>query len=105
MGQVCDTVFRLSPGATIAGSTTDFFTAITLTQSVPKVITFTVSLDTATKLFLRENSVNMPFNNDTNLTANALYTFSFVAYPDVAYTFRAGAACTIQHFIGIQSLE
>jgi len=106
MGNICDGVIKVAPGTSIANSTTDFFTAKSFPVNA-KIITFTVVLDTATTLSLRDatNGSNFTFLAGANLVANAAYTFTFVADPALTYTFRSGAACTVKHMYGVASLE
>ena len=104
MAQECDLFFRVAPATAIADSTTSFFTA----KSVPvgsRVVTISVSLDTATKLYARLNGTNCVMNADTNLAANALYTFSLVISGADTLTFRAGAACAVNYMVITTGME
>src|SRR6266403_2285847 len=98
MGQICDVIGRVAPATAIAGATTDFFAAALSGNVSGKVMTVSVSLDAGVKLNLRVNGVNMPFNSDVALVANALYTFSFMANGTDTFNFRAGGACNVNYF-------
>ena len=104
MAQECDLFFRVAPATAIAGSTTDFFTAKGISVG-SRVITLSVSLDTATKLYARLNGTNCVMNADANLAANALYTFSFVMSGADTLTFRAGAACVVNYMVITTGME
>lgn len=104
MGQTCDTFQRLDTATAIANSTTDFFTA--LAPPLPgRVLTVSVSLDTAVKLYVRINGVNNVLNGDVALVANAMYTFSMITDPKYTYTFRSSAACGVNFFAAVLSME
>jgi hypothetical protein len=103
MGVTCDLIINVGPALAIANSTTDFG-AFTGTNP-GKVVTFSVSLDTSVKLYIRTNGVNSVLNNDTALTANAWYTFSIIVRSGSSYTFRTSAACTVNDMVGVASLE
>lgn len=96
--------FRVAPATAIAGSTTDFFTAVTPAGGA-RVLSFSVSLDTGVKLYARLNGVNCVLNSDTALTANALYTFTIIVSGADTITFRASAACGVNYMVGVVSLE
>jgi hypothetical protein len=102
----CNLLFRVTPATAIANNTTDFFTALSLPSSTgSRIVTVSVALDTAVKLYARLNATNQVLNNDTALTANALYTFSFIMSGSDTLTFRVSAACAVNYMVGVTSLE
>lgn len=104
MGSECTLFARVTPGGSIAGSSTDFFT-VKSTGTGSRIVTISVSLSGGVKLYARLNGTNCVMNSDTALTADALYTFSLVVSGSDTLTFRASAACTCNYFVAITSIE
>jgi len=105
-GEQFDHLAKVTPGAanaTNAGTTVTFdgtVTSFTLPNGGgPNVVNLTVSLATSVKLYVTVNSVNMPLNVDTALVAGALYTFSFIAVPNLEFSFTLAGASVINYFV------
>lgn len=104
MAQECDLVFAATAAQAIAGNTTDFMTTYS-TLKGSRVITLSVALTAGVKLYARLNGVNCVMNADTALTADALYTFSFIVSGNTTINFRASGACAITYMVVTSGLE
>lgn len=96
-------VMRVSPGTAYTTGNDVGSTTVTLADGGPMVVSITTVVSTAAKLLLRINSTNFTFNTDTALTADALYTFSFIGHPNDTFSFRFDTNCTIRYFVVAKS--
>jgi hypothetical protein len=102
----CNLLFKVPAATAIASNAVDFFAALALQSGTgSRIVSFSVSLDTSVKLYARISGVNLVMNNDVALTANALYTFSFILNGADTITFRASAACAVNYCVGITNIE
>lgn len=110
-GEQFDHLARVTPGgagATYVSGNVAFdstATTFTIADGGPRVINLSVSVATSRALSLRVNSVNMPFNGGTALTAGALYTFSFIGHPLDTFSFQLDGASTINYFVVTMSRQ
>lgn len=105
-GEQFDHLAKVTPGAanaTNAGTVVSFDGSVTSfmmpNAGGPQVVNLSVSLASSVKLYVTVNSVNMPLDNDTALVANAIRTFSFIAVPNIAFSFTLGGASVINYFV------
>ena len=93
-------------GQTVAGNTTDALSFSTPAEGPvtgglgnPGSLRVSGSIDTATTVSLRLNSVNGALDSGNNQIANAPFSFQIPAPAGQAYTIRFGAACTINWLV------
>ena len=92
-----DKIARVAPGTAYTTGANVLSSDITIVTC--KVVNISVSVSTAAKLQLYVNSTALAFNADTNLTADTLYTFSFIASNSDVINFRFSGNCTIRYFV------
>lgn len=64
-----------------------------------KVWTIEVCIGTARIFYIRNGTTNMAMNDGVALTADQLYTFTFIAHPSYPVSFRFAGDCTVRWFV------
>lgn len=92
-----DRLARVAPATAYTTGNNVLGTSITIVNC--KVVNISVAVSTAAKLQLYVNSTALAFNSNTALTADTLYTFSFIASNSDVINFRFDTNCTIRYFV------